>query len=110
MPGLALTVQGALARFFLGLPVPAQRMLAGKPVVLDGQTLAPETQLMLRLARLAGEDELDSVTLEQGRQHMSEQAQLVGGRQRIGATRDLVVDGAAGPLDARLYVPTSRLG
>jgi acetyl esterase len=38
------------------------------------------------------------------------QARLVGGRQPIGALRDLVVDGAEGELPARLYIPSSRVG
>ena len=40
----ALTVAGALA-----LPERIQRVLAGPPVVIEGQTLATETQLLLRL-------------------------------------------------------------
>ena len=35
---------------------------------------------------------------------------MVGGRQPIGALRDLEVDGAEGPLKARLYIPTERTG
>ena len=110
MPGLQTTVEGVLAHFFLNLPVGVQRVLAGRPVVLDGQTLAPETQLLLRLVRLAGDPGTESMPLDRARAHLTEQASLIGGRQRIGATRDLTVDGAEGPLPARLYVPTGRLG
>ena len=35
---------------------------------------------------------------------------MVGGKQPIGALRDLEVDGAEGPLRARLYIPTERTG
>ncbi len=110
MSGLRAAVEGALAASLLNLPVGVQRVLAGTPVVLDGQTLAPETQLLLRLARISGGPDSTKLSLEDGRRQMSRQAQLVGGRQHIGATRDLVVDGAEGPLPARLYVPTQRLG
>jgi acetyl esterase len=110
VPGLQTTVEGVLAHFFLNLPVGVQRALAGRPVVVDGQTLSPETQLLLRLMRLAGDPGVETLPLPQSRAHMTEQARLVGGRQRVGATRDLEVAGADGPLAARLYVPTSRLG
>jgi acetyl esterase len=110
MPGLQTTVEGVLAHFFLNLPVGIQRVLAGRPVVLDGQTLAPEIQMLLRLMRLAGDPGVETLPLERARARMSEQSALVGGRQPIGATRDLTVDGAEGPLKARVYVPTSRLG
>ena len=35
----------------LGLPEPVQRRLAGAPIVLDGQQLATDTQLLLRLKK-----------------------------------------------------------
>ncbi|HET8561762.1 MAG TPA: alpha/beta hydrolase [Marmoricola sp.] len=110
MPGLRSKAESALAHFFLDMPVGAQRRLAGRPVVRDGQTLAPETQLMLRLLRLVGDPDVATLPLAEGRRRMSEQAAMVGGRQPIGATRDLVVDGAEGPLPGRLYIPTGRLG
>ena len=110
MSAVRTTVEGAVARSILNLPVRVQRWLGGRPVVLDGQTLSPETQLLLRLARLTGDEDLGAESLEESRRRMKEDAQLVGGRPTIGATKDLSVAGAAGPLPARLYVPTSRLG
>ncbi|HEU4566490.1 MAG TPA: alpha/beta hydrolase [Marmoricola sp.] len=110
MPGVQTKVEGVLAHFFLNLPVGVQRLLAGRPVVRDDQTLAPETQMLLRLMRIAGDPGVEKLPLDKARVHLREHAALVGGRQRIGATRDLTVDGAAGPLQARLYVPTTRLG
>ncbi|HET8603822.1 MAG TPA: alpha/beta hydrolase [Marmoricola sp.] len=110
MSAARMKVEGAVARTVFNLPLGLQRLLAGRPVVLDGQTLSPEIQLMLRLARLTGDEELGTESLEESRRRMKEDAQLVGGRPTVGATRDLTVDGAEGPLPARLYVPTSRLG
>lgn len=94
----------------MNLPVRVQRVLAGRSVVLDGQRLAPETQLMLRLQGLAGLPHIEDLPLVQARKALVDQARLVGGDQPVGSIRDLSVDGAVGPLAARLYTPTERLG
>ncbi len=86
----------------MALPEPVQRVLAGKPVVLDGQTLAPETQLMLRLQRLARIPGTETLPIPEGRLAILHQAAMTGGAQPIGAVRDLPVGG----LDARLYTPS----
>jgi acetyl esterase len=103
------TLEATVLRTAMALPPRLQRLLAGRPVVRDGQTLSVETQLMLRLDRVAGVPAVESLPWDRARVELDRQAALVGGRQPIGAVRDLEVDGATGPLPARLYVPTSRL-
>jgi len=110
MPSLPPAAEALVLRSLLALPPTAQRALVRRPVVLDGQRLSTETQLMLQLEKVAGVPVVEELPLAEGRRELVHQAQLVGGRQPIGALRDLVVDGAAGELPARLYVPTSRLG
>ncbi|MDP3966993.1 MAG: alpha/beta hydrolase [Nocardioides sp.] len=101
-------VKGAVFRRLMGLPPQVQRRLLGRPVVRDGLTLSPEIQLMLALQKLAGEEGLE-VTENAGdaraRRDLTRQSQLVSGVPPIGQVRDLSVDGAAGSLPARLYVP-----
>ena len=41
-----------------GLPAGTQRLIFGKPPVLDGQELASDIQVLLRLAELAGRGSL----------------------------------------------------
>jgi acetyl esterase len=94
-----------LLRVAMGLPEPAQRVLAGRPVVIDGQRLAVETQLMLRLQRLAGLPGPETLPIPEGRRALLHEAQVVGGRHPIGAVRDLPVGGLRG----RLYTPTGVL-
>lgn len=88
----------------LALPEHVQRRLGGRPDVRDGEPLAADLQLMLRLQRLARKQGLVSKPpLEKSRRDMLENTRVVGGRQPIGSVRELEVAG----LPARHYVPTS---
>jgi acetyl esterase len=86
----------------LGLPERVQRRLAGKRVTVDGQTLAVDTQLMLRLEKLAREPQVASLPVAEGRRALLLQTVIVGGDQPIGAVRDLPVGDRRG----RLFVPS----
>lgn len=90
----------------MGLPARAQRLVTGRALVLDGQTLAPDLQVMLTLQRIARKGDLAGESIAQGRAAMRTNATLVGGRQPIGSVRDLAV----ADLPARLYEPTRRGG
>ncbi|MCW2835260.1 MAG: Alpha/beta hydrolase fold-3 domain protein [Nocardioides sp.] len=92
-----LTVAGALA-----LPERMQRLLAGPPVEIDGQRLATETQLLLRLQRVAREPAIESLPIPEGRLAVLKQSAIVGGRQPIGAVHEVIVAG----LPARFYEPS----
>src|SRR4051794_19569775 len=85
------------------------RRLAGRPVRIDGLTLSPHTQLVLRLQRLGREPGAGTLPLDQGRLAVLRHAAIAGGDQPIGRTEDLEVAGAEGPLRARLYVPRALL-
>jgi acetyl esterase len=89
----------------MALPPRLTRLVAGPPKRLDGMTLSPQTQLMLRLQRWARERPVESLPVEQGRLALVRQARMIGGRQPIGQVVDTEVAGAEEPLRARLYVP-----
>jgi acetyl esterase len=89
-------------RASMGLPERAQRLLAGRRVVADGQTLALDTQLMLRLERLVREPAAESLPLADGRRLLVQHTEIAGGPQPIGDVLDL----EAGGRPVRLYVPT----
>jgi acetyl esterase len=110
VPPLRDKVESLLLRTALNLPVRVQRALNRKPVVLDGLELSPELQLLLTLKRIARVPAAEALPLAKARAELRHQQILVGGRQPIGALRDLEVDGAEGPLRARLYIPTERTG
>jgi acetyl esterase len=98
-------VFGALMR----LPRPVKRALAGRPVVVDGQVLDVETQLLLRLREVFREPAAEGLPMPEARALIVRQARLVGGSQPIGLVRDLKVPGAEEELPARLYVPRSQV-
>lgn len=98
---LRATLEGGALKTLLSLPAKAQRALSGRPLVLDGQTLAPDLQLLLGMQKLARRGELGHTSVADGRASMNANAALAGGRQPIGAVRDLVVADRA----ARLYLP-----
>jgi len=83
-------------------PVRMRRLLAGRPVMMDGQTLASDLQVMLRLQAIARprDEEVPFATL---RANMVREASIVGGKQQIGEVRDLTVAGRP----ARHYLPSA---
>ncbi len=85
----------------MGAPRRIQRLFAGRPVMLDGQTLAPDLQVMLRLQAIARPRD-EEVPIEVMRKNMLHETALVGGQQPIGDVRDLVVAGRP----ARHYLPS----
>jgi acetyl esterase len=105
---LAAGLEPKVFAALMTLPVPVQRRLAGRPVILDGQTLDTETQWMLRVQKLARIPAAETLPMAEARKVLLRQTRLVGGSQPIGETRDLEVPGADGPLPARLYIPRSQ--
>jgi acetyl esterase len=107
VPDLRTRALGALLRAGLNLPASWQRRLA-RPLVIDGLQLSPELRLMFLSQRALRIPEIASIPLTAARAEMDRQTLMAGGRQHVGAIRDLEVDGGAGPIPARLYIPTER--
>jgi acetyl esterase len=86
----------------MSLPEKAQRALAGRPVRIDGNQLATDLQLMLKLQRLARLPGAEQVPVVEGREVVRTTTAHTAGDQPIGSVRSLTV----ADLPARLYVPT----
>lgn len=99
---LRIRVETLALRAAMGLPERVQRVLGGRAIVRDGQTLAADTQLMLRMQRLVREPGAETLPIPDGRAAILRHAGMTGGRQSVGAVRDLAVAGRP----ARLYTPT----
>ena len=103
---IAFRAQDALGAVTLALPPRALRMLAGPPVVRDGQTLDPDVQMMLRLMELEGRAPLEARTVPDARAELLRiTASVAGPPTALAQVTDVTVQGAAGALPARLFVP-----
>ena len=86
----------------MSAPRRVQRLIGGRPVMIDGQTLAPDLQVMLRLQAIARPRD-EEIPFVQMRSNMVRETEIVGGKQPIGGVRDLTVAGRP----ARLYIPST---
>jgi acetyl esterase len=98
-------VLAAGLRMVFALPRPLRALLAGRPVVLDGQRLDPDAQLLLRLQRAAGL-QLGGGSVDHARASLRVGCALVAGPalHRV-RTRDLRIPSDTGGIPARLYTP-----
>jgi acetyl esterase len=98
-------LEPAISRLLAATPTSVNRLIAGRPVEIDGQVLDPDAQALLRLlAPLAPREAPASIEAE--RADRVRAARLARGRPfPVGSVEHLTIAGAAGPLDARLYRP-----
>ena len=99
-----------LLRGLGAIPRSLQVRLAGPPIEVDGNHLDPEVQVTLRFANaLGGEQEM--LPVAESREYLDLEARLFRGRRLpVHGVRGLQVDGAEGPLRARLYEADSEAG
>ena len=97
-----LAVRAYVARLLLGLPESVQRGLVGEPITIDGQQLATDAQLIVRLSRDRGPES----SIKQARRRMRATTDVAGGpRIEPVGTRQLAIANSAGTIGARLYRP-----
>ena len=102
-----MKAQGAVVRGLMRLGPAAQlRLAGGTPTVLDGQTLDPGLQLLLKLMAMAPQPEMERLSPVQARAGVTETRSLIAAPQLpMASVTETTVAGAEGPLPARLYVP-----
>jgi acetyl esterase len=105
MTSLALTAQRTGLRGLLAFPRPVKRLLAGKELVVDGDALGVDTQMVLRMQHLLREHSPGHYPIRKARQVMDHQAATVAGPLPIGTVEDVDLGG----LQARRYVPKTLL-
>ncbi|RZT28747.1 acetyl esterase [Kribbella sp. VKM Ac-2569] len=91
------------------LPAAVRRRLAGAPIQIDGNTLDPDVQLLLRIDNLLPRTtKTDAAT---ARTRFRNLCKLITGTPAdLLRVTDLTVRGAAGQLGARLYIPRGDVG
>lgn len=99
--------EAALARWLAGLPGSVQvRLAGGAPVVVDGEVLAPDVQLLLALRARLGMSGYHTLPVEEARRRMRRETRVHAGPVvPVASVSELLVDGGEGPLRARHYRP-----
>jgi len=104
LTALADRARATGARALAALPEGVVRRLAGRPIVIEGQTLDPYVQVAVRLEQLTGG--FKPVPVEQVRaQRLGDARAFAGPRIEVARKREIAIPGPAGPIGARLYVP-----
>jgi acetyl esterase len=111
VPRLPVAAEHRVLRWFCGLPPGAHRVLLGKPVRSEGQTLARDIQALLRLAGLNGVRDLYAGTsATRARADSRRNAEVASGPRRrpMARVEEHRIPGPGGELPARLYVPEGQ--
>jgi acetyl esterase len=99
-------LEAAIAVGLAKLPLPAQRLLGGRPIEVEGMRLHPTSQLLAKLAGLSGLQPRSELTVSEARDQAALQATLLTGRPLpLPRVEDLKIPGPAGEIPARLYAP-----
>ncbi|OZM73361.1 alpha/beta hydrolase [Amycolatopsis antarctica] len=102
---LQIRIQAAGAQLVYALPTVLRRLIAGRPIRKDGQELALDAQLLLRLQQLTGTS-MTKGGVAGARKALDESAGLVAGKPlRLVHTRDVRIPAGSADLDATLYTP-----
>ncbi|MTD55974.1 alpha/beta hydrolase [Amycolatopsis pithecellobii] len=103
-------VEAAGAQLAFGLPRPVRRLIAGRPIQVDGQVLSLDAQLLLRLQQFSGVA-MSKRTPELARQVLARSHHLVSGApiEPVGK-RELTIPDDNGGIPATLYTPQGLPG
>lgn len=93
------------------LPEPLQRLIAGKPVEIDGQRLYTEVQMALRLLNAMPGNSFEDLPLPEARAQIDAEARIFGSAPAVGSITEITIPTRAGSVPARVYVddPTSSV-
>jgi len=108
---MASRLRDAAFRAAMRLPEPLVSAVCGRaPVVVDGQTLDRQVQLLLRLKRLVAGRETYECTVAEARADMEDLAPVLARRVFGVASADRTLPGPAGERPARVYWPPEATG
>jgi acetyl esterase len=83
----------------------AQRLIGGRSIVIDGQRLHPEIQLVTRLLNAASGEDLADLPVARGRAVLDLEASIFGGKPRPCDIESITIPTDDGSVPARLYRP-----
>ena len=100
-----IRARAALVRGLFALPKPVRRLLAGPPVRIDGQELALDAQLIIRLKNLSGSDVFTD-PVEASRVRYEDLSLVIGYQPPVPvATEEVGILAEQGGIPATLYTP-----
>lgn len=105
MSSLSVHAKSEVVRGVFALPRSIRRLLAGPPLRIDGQEMALDAQLVIRLKNLSGSDVFDG-DVEEARARYDELPNLIGYRSPVPiAAREISIQTGHGAIAATLYAP-----
>src|SRR4051812_13244336 len=99
-------VETGAARLLSVLPSPVARLLAGRPIRIEGQELDVQVQLALRLENLSGGFKPEPVDEVRAKRRADARA-FRGKTIEVGRVENHEIPGPVGAIPARLYVPAA---
>lgn len=86
------------------LPEPLQRVIAGKPRIVDGQQLFTEVQMALRLLNALPGSDFSDLPLAEARAQVDAEARIFGGTHPVQTVEDIEIPTRAGTVPGRRYI------
>jgi acetyl esterase len=100
-------IKDAVPPALMRLPLWLQRLIAGRPIRLDGLELHPTSQLAVKAEALAGVPDLSALSVADARTQIGALASLLTGpKLPLARIEDMTIPGPAGDLPARLFADT----
>lgn len=90
------------------LPERAQRLIAGKPVEIDGQRLLTEVQMALRLVNAIPGSSFEDLPLDQAREQIDEEALIFGASETVDVVEDIRIPTRDGSIPGRVYIGSAN--
>lgn len=105
MSPLSIRAKATAIRGLSALPKPVRRLLSGPPLRIDGQELALDAQLMLRIKNLSGSDVFTD-PVEKARTRYEDLAGIISYESpEPVAVREVTIPAEHGDIPATLYTP-----
>jgi acetyl esterase len=104
---IGIRARAALVRSLFASPKPLRRLLAGPPIRIDGQELALDAQLLIRLKNLSGSDVfVDPV--DESRARYEDLSLVIGYQPPVPvAVREVIIPAEHSDIPATLYTPAN---
>ncbi|WP_245982042.1 alpha/beta hydrolase [Mycetocola tolaasinivorans] len=102
-----MSVQESLTRGVIhalgSAPERFQRLLAGRPIEIDGQRLTTEVQMALRLLGALPGASFEDLPLDRARAQIDSEARIFGARIEVASVEDILIPGSEREIPARVY-------